>query len=229
LSAEEQLAQSRKLGEGANLAPMAPRSGSSEEAVLALLEESGRNIERTAMVLRDLIADYPLHSELARELVVLEHEGDRITHDLIVQLGSQKKTAVVTAEDGYALATTLDDIVDYAKQTGDMLGVYGVEAPMEQAVKMAEVLVGAAEQVAVALRSLRTGNDINPALVEIHRLENEGDVLHREALAALFTGGIDPMVVIRWKDIFSWIEGSIDSCEQVAHRLEGIVLRAGRS
>ena len=202
---------------------------SSEDAVLGLLEESGRNIERTAMVLRDLIADYPLHAELARELVVLEHEGDRITHDLIVQLGSQKKTAIVTAEDGHALATTLDDIVDYAEQTGDMLGVYSVEAPMEQAVQMSEVLVGASEQVAIALRSLRSGVDISPALVEIHRLENEGDTLHREALAALFTGGIDPMVVIRWKDIFSWIEGSIDSCEQVAHRLEGILLRAGRS
>ena len=201
---------------------------SSEDAVLGLLEESGRNIERTAIVLRDLIADYPTHAELARELVVLEHEGDRITHDIIVQLGSQKRTTVVTAEDGYALATTLDDIVDYAEQTGDMLGVYSVEAPMEQAVQMSEVLVGACEQVAIALRSLRSGTDLSPALVEIHRLENEGDTLHREARAALFTGGIDPMVVIRWKDIFSWLEASIDSCEQVAHRLEGIILRRGR-
>jgi uncharacterized protein Yka (UPF0111/DUF47 family) len=204
-------------------------SGSNEDAVLALLEESGRNVERTALVLRDLIADYPTHAELARELVVLEHEGDRITHDLIVQLGAQKKSIAVTAEDGYALATTLDDIVDYAEQTGDMLGVYGVEAPMEQAVEMCEVLVKASEQVAIALRSLRSGSDINPALVEIHRLENEGDKLHREALAALFSGGIDPMVVIRWKDIFSWLEASIDSCEQAAHRLGGIVLRAGRN
>jgi len=204
-------------------------SGSNEDAVLALLEESGRNVERTALVLRDLIADYPTHAELARELVVLEHEGDRITHDLIVQLGAQKKSIAVTAEDGYALATTLDDIVDHAEQTGDMLGVYGVEAPMEQAVEMCEVLVKASEQVAIALRSLRSGSDINPALVEIHRLENEGDKLHREALAALFSGGIDPMVVIRWKDIFSWLEASIDSCEQAAHRLGGIVLRAGRN
>ena len=204
-------------------------SGSNEDAVLALLEESGRNVERTALVLRDLIADYPTHAELARELVVLEHEGDRITHDLIVQLGAQKKSLAVTAEDGYALATTLDDIVDYAEQTGDMLGVYGVEAPMEQAVEMCEVLVKASEQVAIALRSLRSGSDINPALVEIHRLENAGDKLHREALAALFSGGIDPMVVIRWKDIFSWLEASIDSCEQAAHRLGGIVLRAGRN
>ena len=204
-------------------------SGSNDDAVLALLEESGRNVERTALVLRDLIADYPTHAELARALVVLEHEGDRITHDLIVQLGAQKKSLAVTAEDGYALATTLDDIVDYAEQTGDMLGVYGVEAPMEQAVEMCEVLVKASEQVAIALRSLRSGSDINPALVEIHRLENAGDKLHREALAALFSGGIDPMVVIRWKDIFSWLEASIDSCEQAAHRLGGIVLRAGRN
>ena len=112
------------------------RIGTSEDVVLALLEESGRNIERTALVLRDLIAGYPARAELARELVVLEHEGDRITHDLIVQLGSQKKLAVVTPEDGYALATALDDIVDYAEQTGDMLGIYGVEAPMEQAVQL---------------------------------------------------------------------------------------------
>ena len=207
---------------------MALRTGTSEDVVLALLEESGRNIERTALVLRDLIAGYPARAELARELVVLEHEGDRITHDLIVQLGSQKKLAVVTPEDGYALATALDDIVDYAEQTGDMLGIYGVEAPMEQAVQMSEVLVGSSEQVAIALRSLRSGTDITPALVEIHKLENEGDKLHREALAALFSGGIDPMVVIRWKDIFSWLEASIDSCEQVSHRLEGIILRRGR-
>ena len=202
---------------------------SNEDVVLTLFEEAGRNVERTALVLRDLIADYPTHAELARELVVLEHEGDRITHDLIVQLGAQKKSLAVTPEDGYALATTLDDIVDHAEQTGDMLGVYGVEAPMEQAVEMCEVLVKASEQVAIALRSLRSGSDINPALVEIHRLENVGDKLHREALAALFSGGIDPMVVIRWKDIFSWLEASIDSCEQAAHRLGGIVLRAGRN
>jgi len=204
-------------------------SVSNEDFVLTLFEEAGRNVERTALVLRDLIADYPTHAELARELVVLEHEGDRITHDLIVQLGAQKKSLAVTPEDGYALATTLDDIVDHAEQTGDMLGVYGVEAPMEQAVEMCEVLVKASEQVAIALRSLRSGSDINPALVEIHRLENVGDKLHREALAALFSGGIDPMVVIRWKDIFSWLEASIDSCEQAAHRLGGIVLRAGRN
>jgi len=96
---------------------------------------------------------------------------------------------------------------------------------MEQALALAEVLVGAAEQVAQALRALRTDSDLAPHLVEIHRLENEGDRIVRDAVASLFANGIDPMVVIRWKDIFESLERSVDACETVAHVLEGITLK----
>jgi uncharacterized protein Yka (UPF0111/DUF47 family) len=126
------------------------------------------------------------------------------------------------------LATTLDDIVDFAEQAGDELSLYAVEAPMEQAGLIAEVLVGAGEQVARALRCLRSGQDLAPHLVEIHRLENEGDRLSRDAVASLFATGIDPMVVIRWKDIFETLEASVDACEKVAHVLEGISLKRRR-
>ena len=105
------------------------------------------------------------------------------------------------------------------------MGLFGVEAPMEQASQMGDVLVGAGEQVARALRSFRSGADLAPYLVEIHRLENEGDRISREAVASLFADGIDPMVVIRWKDIFASLESSVDACEHVAHVLEGISLR----
>ena len=127
--------------------------------------------------------------------------------------------------DGYQLATALDDIVDFAEQAADNMGLFGVEAPMEQASQMGDVLVGAGEQVARALRSLRTGADLAPYLVEIHRLENEGDRISRDGVASLFANGIDPMVVIRWKDIFASLEASVDACEHVAHVLEGITLR----
>ena len=90
---------------------------------------------------------------------------------------------------------------------------------------MGDVLVGAGEQVADALRGLRTGADVAPYLVEIHRLENEGDRISRDGVASLFVNGIDPMVVIRWKDIFASLEASVDACEHVAHVLEGISLR----
>ncbi len=197
-----------------------------DQGPLVLLEESGRNVQRSALALRDLIGDYPERAELARELLLCEQEGDRITHDIIHRLnGGGSGRPPLDSADGYSLATALDDIVDYAEQTADSLGLYGVEAPMEQAVALAGVLVGAAEQVARALRSLRTGGDYGPQLVEIHRLENEGDRLLRDGVASLFAGGIDPMVVIRWKDIFESLESSVDACETVAHILEGIALK----
>jgi uncharacterized protein len=194
--------------------------------VLALLEESGRNVERATLLLRDLLVDYPDHADLHRELVLVEHEGDRIAHDIIHRLkGDNGDRAPLDPIDGYQLATALDDIVDFAEQAADNMGLFGVEAPMEQASQMGDVLVGAGEQVARALRSLRIGDDLGPYLVEIHRLENEGDRISRDGVASLFVNGIDPMVVIRWKDIFASLEASVDACEHVAHVLEGISLR----
>ncbi len=101
---------------------------------------------------------------------------------------------------------------------------------MEQAVEMADVLVGADEQIVKALGAARArGPSPGPYLVEIHRLENEGDRLLRDGVASLFEGGAaDPMVVIRWKDIFESLEAAVDACETVAHVIEGIMLKRGR-
>ena len=195
---------------------------------LDLLEEAGRNIQRATLLLRDLLASWPEREELTRELLLCEQEGDRITHDIIHRLngGSSGAKRPFAPDDGHALATALDDVVDFAEQTADHMAIYGVEAPMEQATAMGDVLVGAGEQIANALRTLRTGAAIAPHLVEIHRLENEGDRISRDAIASLFANGIDPMVVIRWKDVFESLEASVDACEKVAHVLEGITLKA---
>jgi uncharacterized protein Yka (UPF0111/DUF47 family) len=194
-----------------------------------LLEESGRNVQRASLVLRDLLDGYPERAHLARDLYLCEQDGDRITHDLIHRLSERKgRRRSFSSADGHELATALDDIVDLAEEAADTLGTYHVEAPMEQSVAMAEVLVGAGEQIAGALRALRTGANLSTHLVEIHRLENEGDRISRAAIASLFVNGIDPMVVIRWKDIFESLEAAVDACEHVAHLLEGITLRRGR-
>jgi predicted phosphate transport protein (TIGR00153 family) len=194
--------------------------------LMSLIEEAGRNVQRSGLLLHDFLVDYPEHATLARELKVCEQEGDRITHDIIHRLADGRVRAPFGRRDGYTLASALDDIVDHSEHAAALLGLYGVEAPMEQAVEFADVLVGAGEQIAQALRSLRTGTELSPQLVEIHRLENEGDRLQRDAVASLFAGGIDPMVVIRWKDIFESLETAVDACETVAHVLEGITLKA---
>jgi uncharacterized protein len=200
-----------------------------DEALTNLVDEAGRNVQRSSLLLRRLLAELPEHSPLAEDLAACEREGDRITHDIIHRLnGGRRVRAPFDAGDGYVLATALDDIVDHTEQAAAQLGLYGVEAPMEQAVEFADVLVAAGEPIVEALRCLNTGKDLIPHLVEIHRLENEGDRLLRDGVASLFAQGTDPMVVIRWKDIFESLEAAVDACETVAHVLEGIVLKRRR-
>jgi predicted phosphate transport protein (TIGR00153 family) len=197
-----------------------------EDELLELFEESGRNVQRASSLLRDLYAEYPERPEIAAEVLACEHEGDRIAHEILSRLAERgSRSADLDAADVHALAGALDDIVDHAEEAADQLVLYGVEAPMEQAQEIAGVLVGCAEQVAGALRGLRNGAELSPHLVEIHRLENEADRLQRAAVAHLFANGIDPMMLIRWKDIFDTLEAAVDACETVANVLEGISIK----
>ena len=117
--------------------------------LLTLLEEAGRNVQRSGMLLHDLLVDYPEHAGLTHELKLCEQEGDRITHDIIYRLARGKSKTPFDASDGHKLATALDDIVDEAEHAGMLLDLYQVEASMEQAVEMATVLVGAGEQLSL--------------------------------------------------------------------------------
>ncbi|HEV3095430.1 MAG TPA: DUF47 family protein [Solirubrobacteraceae bacterium] len=202
-----------------------------DPTLVSLVENAAANILRSGLLLRELLAELPERSGLAEDLKSYEQEGDRITHDIIHRLNGAGRglRRPFDSGDGYALATSLDDVLDHTEQTAALLYLYGVEAPMEQAVEMADVLVGADEQIVRALERLCAGAEPGPHLVEIHRLENEGDRLLRDGVASLFEGGAaDPMVVIRWKDIFESLEAAVDACETVAHVIEGIVLKRGK-
>jgi uncharacterized protein len=189
-----------------------------------LFSEAGRNGLRAARLLREMLERWPDHGDLAREILLAEQEGDRITHAIVSRLNSTFVTPL-DGEDIYGLATKLDDIVDQIEETADFCVLYRIEAPMAQAHQMAEVLVGSCEQVAAALTNLRGFKGLEPYWIEIHRLENDGDRLYRDAIASLFAPGIDPMVVIRWRDIFLRLERAVDATEAVAHILEGIVIK----
>jgi uncharacterized protein len=189
-----------------------------------LFEEAGGNILRAAALLEEMLKDFPERSELARDILICEQDGDRITHDIIQRL-NQTFVTPIDRDDIYALASALDDVVDYTEEVADYLGLYKIEAPMEQAQQLAKVLHACGRQIAEAMPRLRGFKDISHYTVEINRLENDGDRITREAIASLFDTGIDPMVVIRWKDIFERLEEAIDSCEHVANIVEGIVIK----
>jgi uncharacterized protein len=189
-----------------------------------LFDEAGGNILRAAGLLEEMLRDFPERNELARDILICEQDGDRVTHDIIQRL-NQTFVTPIDREDIYQLASALDDVVDYTEEVADYLGLYNIEAPMAQSQELARVLHACARQIAEAMPRLRGFKDISHYTVEINRLENDGDRITREAIASLFNNGIDPMVVIRWKDIFERLEEAIDSCERVANILEGIVIK----
>jgi predicted phosphate transport protein (TIGR00153 family) len=189
-----------------------------------LFIEAGQNTVHAATLLDRMMNRWPEEAGISREILKAEQEGDRITHDIIKRLNSTFVTPI-DREDIYGLATQMDDIVDFTEEAADFLGLYKIEAPMEQAGALTKVLVASCEQLAMGLEHLRDFKDLDKYWIEIHRLENEGDRISRDAVASLFSNGIDPMMVIRWKDMFAVLENAIDATETAAQILEGIVIK----
>jgi predicted phosphate transport protein (TIGR00153 family) len=189
-----------------------------------LFTEAGQNTLRSSKLLRDMMQAWPENKGLGRDLLKAEQEGDRITHDLINRLNTTFVTPI-DREDIHGLATQMDDIVDYIEEAADFMGLYKIEAPMDQAVELTEVLVKCCEQLYLLLQNLRGFKDLQNYWIEIHRLENDGDRIYRDAVASLFADRVDPMVVIRWRDIFLRLERAIDATETAANVLEGIVIK----
>src|ERR671929_922839 len=129
-----------------------------EREFFDLFEEAGANIVRAAELLEQMLDQWPDHGEIGRDVVVCEQEGDRITHDIIQRLNVTFVTPI-DREDIYALASALDDIVDYVEEVSDFLALYRIEAPMEQAQQMAGILHEAARQLNGAIPRLRSFDD----------------------------------------------------------------------
>jgi predicted phosphate transport protein (TIGR00153 family) len=189
-----------------------------------LFERAGNNVARAGKLLDEMLAGFPDSQALAQQILACEHEGDEITHALINRL-NQTFVTPIDREDILDLASALDDIVDYTEEVADFLGLYKIEAPMAQAQSLAHVLAQATEQIALAIPRLHGFQELSELTREVHRLENAGDRIVRGAIASLFEEGVDPMVVIRWKDIFERLEHAIDATERAADILDGIVIK----
>jgi predicted phosphate transport protein (TIGR00153 family) len=189
-----------------------------------LFVEAGQNSLRTSKLLRDMLNRWPDDGGLALDILKSEQEGDRITHDIIRRLNTTFVTPI-DREDIYGLATQLDDVVDYMEEAADFMGLYHIEEPMDQAQELAEVLVKSCEQLYGLLQNLRGFKDLDHYWIEIHRLENDGDRIYRDAVASLFSDRVDPMFVIRWRDVFLRLERAIDATETSASIVEGIVIK----
>jgi predicted phosphate transport protein (TIGR00153 family) len=193
-----------------------------DRAYFELFEEAGQNVVHAANLLERMLTNFPDTRELAGEILECEHEGDRITHDIIDRLNHTFVTPI-DREDILSLASALDDIVDYTEEVADYLGLYRIEAPMDQAISLARVLNLACHQIGEAIPLLSGFRDLSQHTVEVNRLENEGDRITREAVASLFDAPIDPMVVIRWEGPIRAARGG-----DRLHRARGVHPRGNR-
>jgi predicted phosphate transport protein (TIGR00153 family) len=200
-------------------------SGPRHREFYDLFRRGGDNAELVTRRLDQLMQRWPDDGPALRhEIRELEHEGDRVTHQLMRHLQTRAQTPL-PARDAHELASRLDDVVDLAEEVADFMALYRIEAPTDQGIALAGIFRAAGAELGDALRSLDDLRRIRPHLLEIDRLEDDGDRIEREALATLFQGGIDPMVVIRWKDIYERLEAGIDACDSLAKVLEGIVVK----
>ena len=190
-----------------------------------LFAEAGTNALEAARLTATRFREFP-DTEVEQSAVKrLEHEGDRLTHEVIQLLNTQYVTPF-DREDIYELARAVDDVVDNVEYASDLLSLYKVEGPMDQARAQCDVLVSAAEALALALAALRTPNVAQAQVGVIKRLEDDGDRIVRDAIAALFEDEeVSPRVIIRWKDIFEALEQAIDACETAAHVIGNIVVK----
>lgn len=199
-------------------------AGRHEREVFDLLRRAGENIAEAAERLVVLFVGWEDRAALAAQIRDLEHRGDVLTRDIF---GILNRSFVLPfdQEDFYGLTRALDDIVDFIEEIADLIGLYGVDAPMEQGQELASIIRDAARAVAKATACLERPDDVRPHLAAIRHLEHDGDRVVRGGLAALFDGGIDPMAVIRWKDLFDRLEDAVDACKTAGDQLETIITK----
>jgi uncharacterized protein Yka (UPF0111/DUF47 family) len=190
-----------------------------------LFKRAGDNALEAARLAERRFREWPNASVTQADVKAVETAGDELTRDLIQLLNTQYVTPF-DREDIYLLATEIDDVVDYVEEATDLLGLYGIQSTTRHAVEQCEILVGAVEQLAVALGSLKGMRGVQEALVRLKQLEDDGDRVVHDAIAALFRDSrIDPLIVIRWKDVYDALEKAIDACETAANVIANIVVK----
>ena len=190
-----------------------------------LFGKAGENALEVAQLVERRFREHPNSGVTQEQVKAAETAGDAITRDLIVLLNTQYLTPF-DREDIYQLATEIDDVVDFLEEASDLLGLYGVEMPTRHAVEQCTIIVKAVQQLSVACANLKGMRGVQEALVEVKSLEDQGDRVLRDALASLFRDDrIDPLIVIRWKDIYEALERALDACETAANVIANIVVK----
>jgi predicted phosphate transport protein (TIGR00153 family) len=189
-----------------------------------LFNEAALNAREISRLLVELLEGWPDSRQLLLDIRAAEHEGDRLTHE-VIDLLNRTFVTPFDRDDIHRLATVVDDICDHVDEAADDIDAYEVTEVPPRAVEQGEVIYRAASRLCEAMELLEGFGDAHKHLFALRELEDEGDRLSREAVADLFRSGQDPLTIIRWKDIHEQLEEATDACENAADVLEAILVK----
>ena len=189
-----------------------------------LLERASDNAVDISRQLLRLLEEFPSNGGQLRQIKELEHEGDRLTRQ-IVDLLNRTFVTPFDRDDIYLLAGAIDDVCDHVDEAAGNIAGFGVDEIRPKAKEQAEVILRSAEKLHEAVGRLEGFKDASSQLHALRDLEDEGDRLNRDAVSELFTIQDDPIDVIRWKDIHEQLEEAVDACENAADVLEAIFVK----
>jgi uncharacterized protein len=196
-----------------------------EEQYFDLFLQMTVYISDAARELKEMLADKEHnYQEYSHRIKGLEHACDELTHNVATRLNKSFITPF-DREDIYTMSSALDDIVDLIDDAARAVIIFDVHETTDYARQFADVIVRMAEELHEIVSILRKPKNITQRLVEIHRLENEGDDIYHAAIAELFHEEHDPLTVLKWKEIYEKLEAAVDRCENVANIIESVIIK----
>jgi hypothetical protein len=197
-----------------------------DEQFFELYRATTAEIRAAATVLEKMLGTTPPDVGHLPSIRDAEHRCDTLTHDTIQRLHRTFITPF-DREDLYALASSLDDVMDTIDHSASLIALYRITELPPGAAQLAHIIAGSTERLETAMAALADGKPVQPHAVEINRLENEADRVYQESIQHLFDHVTDPSLLIKWKDLLGWLEQVTDCCEDVANVIEGVVVKHG--
>jgi predicted phosphate transport protein (TIGR00153 family) len=195
-----------------------------EERFFTDLRAMADAIANGAAIFEAILASDPPGLARYGEVKAVEHRCDELTHDIVERLNRTFVTPI-DREDIHALADSLDDVMDAIDSAADSLSLFRIERIRPEARQQASLIGRSVVQLQLALAGLEQREGALQAVIEMKRLEHEGDAVHRSAISRLFAEETDAIAIIKWKEIFDFLEHAIDRCEKVAVVIEGVVVK----
>ena len=197
-----------------------------EEKFCADFQSLADELKRGARLLEDMLAPEHPAWDKADEIKEAEHKCDQLTHEIIQRLNRTFVTPL-DREDIFNLARSLDDVMDAIDAAAALVRLYRLDSVRVGARELARIVTASTDQVRLAVGAMQEHKGLMPHAIEVNRLENEADRVHHQAVSKLFEEERDPLTIIKWKEMFDFLEDASDRCEDVANVIEGVMVKHG--